>query len=379
MPSPASAGVSHASAAMFQTNQKNSAAEHRSAWRTTCICTGLALLLAAVFVLNVATGEPMVQRIITPAVVVQVLLYHLPGHLAPAPAIHWADNIVWQIRVPRAVGALLTGGLLALVGAAFQSLLMNPLADPYTVGVSSGAGLGSVVVIMAGGAGALEGMAQPMAAFVCGLLTVMLVYALARASGRTSPHTFLLSGMVVGAFFWSLIPLIITLGMGAGENRQAHIMAALFGSIAGVGWRRVGVLTACSVPGVWALWKKAGEMDMMALGEETALHLGVDAQRFRRTVLLAGSLLTAAAVAVAGIIAFVGFVAPHAARKLVGPQHRGLLPASLLIGALLLSLADWTARVWLHDVQVGVVTSLFGIPLYIGLMRREMRGLERAQ
>ncbi len=332
------------------------------------------VLLLGVLILDLWLGEPMVEKVVTPSVVFQALMHHITGNPAWKPLVPTADNIVWQIRLPRAIGAVLVGALLALVGAAFQSLLMNPLADPYTVGVASGSGMGSVAVILLGGSAWLGGYAQTVAAFVCGLAAVWLVYRLSQVNGRTSPHTFLLAGTVVGAFFWSLIPLMVMLGSQAGENRQARILTALFGSLEAVGWRHALLLAVVGVVGTVALWRSAPELDLMAFGEETALHLGVDTHRFRLIVLSAGTLLTAAAVAVAGVIAFVGFVAPHAARRLVGPAHRRLLPCSALVGAIMLVASDMIARVWLHDVPVGVVTSLFGIPLYATLLRKSTPG-----
>lgn len=332
------------------------------------------VILLTATLLDLWLGEPSVEKVVTPVVVYQALVHHITGNPAWKPLVPWADNIVWQIRLPRAFGAVLVGGLLALVGAAFQSLLMNPLADPYTVGVASGAGMGSVAVILLGGSAWLGGYAQTFAAFICGLGAVWLVYRLSQVRGRTSPHTFLLAGTVVGAFFWSLIPLMVMLGSQAGENRQARILAALFGSLEAVGWRHALLLATVGIAGALVLWRLASELDLMAFGEETALHLGVDTQRFRLKVLSAGTLLTAAAVAAAGVIAFVGFVAPHVARRLVGPAHRRLLPCSALIGATMLVVSDTVARVWLHDVPVGVVTSLFGIPLYAALLRKSSNG-----
>ncbi len=332
------------------------------------------LILLVVLTLDLWLGEPSVEKVVTPTVVFQALMHHVTGNPAWKPLVPWADNIVWQIRLPRALGAVLVGSLLALVGAAFQSLLMNPLADPYTVGVASGSGMGSVAIILLGGSAWLGGYAQTVAAFFCGLGAVWLVYKLSQVNGRTSPHTFLLAGTVVGAFFWSLIPLMVMLGSQAGENRQARILAALFGSLEAVGWRHALLLATIGAIGSLILWKSATELDLMAFGEETALHLGVDTQKFRLTVLSAGTLLTAAAVAAAGVIAFVGFVAPHAARRLVGPAHRRLLPCSALVGAVMLVASDLIARVWLHDVPVGVVTSLFGIPIYAALLRKSTPG-----
>lgn len=333
-----------------------------------------AMLLLLALLLNVCTGEPEANRFIPPSVALRVLAHHLPwiGVLPPLNAnLQIADEILLQLRLPRSLGGLLVGMLLALAGVAFQSLLMNPLADPYTVGVASGSALGAVAITLLGGAAWMGGFAQPLAAFLSGLGAVAIVYAIARVGGRVSAQTFLLSGTLVGLFFWALIPLFLTLGAKPGEGRKTgEILAALFGSLEPIGWSRVGLLLPFALAGMFLLWRSAPELDLMAFGEETAAHLGVDTESFKRRVILAGTLMTAAAVAAAGIIGFVGFIVPHLARRLVGPSHRALLPAAALLGGLVLVLADWVSRVFLHNIEVGVVTSLLGVPVFCTMLRK---------
>ncbi len=342
-----------------------------AARRFQIVITAMILVLLLAMLLDVWTGQADVEKTVTPAVVLQVIWHHVSGNREHFQ-IPYADSIVWQIRLPRAVAATIVGALLALVGTAFQCLLMNPLADPYTVGVASGAGLRSVTVILLGGASLLSGYAQPVAAFVGGLLAVATVYKLAYVGGRASPHTFLLAGTVVGAFFWSMIPLSIMMSSQAGENREIRVMSALFGSLAGIGWHRLYLMLIPAVLGSLILIRYSHEMDIMATGEEMAAHLGVNTANFMRRTLAIGTLLTATAVAFVGIIAFVGFVGPHIARRLVGPRHSYLMPVSALVGAVLLIMADWLARVFLNDLQVGVVTAFFGIPLYAALFRKSI-------
>lgn len=335
------------------------------------VLTAMVCVLLLAMLLDVWTGQADVEKTVTPAVVLQVIWHHLSGYNVSFQ-VPYADSIVWQIRLPRAVTATIVGALLALVGTAFQCLLMNPLADPYTVGVASGAGLGSVTVILLGGTTLLSGYAQPLAAFAGGLLAVATVYKLAYVGGRASPHTFLLAGTVVGAFFWSMIPLSIMMSSQAGENREIRVMSALFGSLAGIGWHRLFLMVIPAVLGSLVLLRYSHEMDIMATGEEMAAHLGVNTGNFMKRTLAIGTLLTATAVAFVGIIAFVGFVGPHIARRLVGPKHCYLMPVSALVGAVLLLMADWIARVFLNDLQVGVVTAFFGIPLYAALFRKSI-------
>jgi iron complex transport system permease protein len=337
----------------------------------------LGLLLVFALLLDITFGQPGVQQMVPPGAVVRVLASHVPRlgrHFALKDPLSISRNsIVWQIRLPRALDAVLIGMMLALSGAAFQSLLQNPLADPYTIGVASGSALASVAITLLGGTAWLAGLAQPAAAFAGGLLTVSLVYLVSRVQGRVSTQTFLLAGTIVGTFFWSLVPLIVTLASRGGENLRDKILSTLFGNLEVIGWDRVGLLLPFALVGGLILWWSRDELDVMTLGEESAIHLGVDAQRFTRRVIVAGTLMTAAAVSVAGIIAFVGFVVPHLARTLLRTaSHRVLLPATVLLGGLLLVVSDLLARVVLSGIEIGVVTSLIGAPLFCVLLRRRM-------
>ncbi len=344
-------------------------------WRA--VFVALAALLMIMVLLNVWMGEASVAAKVRPGLVLQVIGRHIPGLFAYVPplpeSLAYVESIVWEQRLPRALGGALIGMLLAMAGVAFQSLLMNPLADPYMVGVSAGSALGSVVVILLGGTALLAGFMQPLAAFVTGLLTMGVVYALARVRGKLSAQTFLLAGIVVGTFFWSLIPLSIALANRSGNfERQSLILSQLLGNLESVEWRSLGLLLPFGIAGGLTLWLGARELNLMALGEETAAHLGVNTEAFKRRVILAGSLVTAAAVSVTGIIAFVGMVVPHIARRLVGPDHRVLLPVAMLLGGLVLVVSDWLSRVFLAQLEVGVITSLLGAPVFCYLIRRHM-------
>ncbi len=337
----------------------------------------LVLLIALLFgaiIADVWTGDAEATRTVTPMRIVSVLASHLsvPGlHLPPAPGT--VDTIVWSIRLPRVLGGAMIGMLLALAGVAFQSLLLNPLADPYFIGVSSGAGLGAAVITLLGGTGLLAGFAPTLAAFAAGLAAVMLVYALARVNGRVPVQTFLLAGIVVGSALYSLTKLTVSLAFRSGEAYKATaILTQLLGSLNYLGWRDVGLLLPFGVIGALVLGANWRELNMMALGEESAAHLGVDTERFKRRVLVAGTLVTAAAVSVGGIIAFVGMVVPQIARRIVGPDHRRLLPTSMLLGGLVLVVADWLSRVYLQGLDIGVITSLIGAPVFCWLLRQRM-------
>lgn len=343
--------------------------------RKRALLTLLALLLSMLVVsIGAAPKEVALQ---TPApVVVGVIAQHIPligKHIVLPPTVRPVDrSIAWNIRLPRALCGVGVGILLALAGVAFQSLLMNPLADPYTTGVASGSALGTIALTLAGYAAYWGGYALVGASFASGLLAVSIVYILARVGGRVSAQTFLLSGTIVGSFFFALIPVLLSRATNGGGDAKSVILSSLFGSVSTVGWPQAWLLAPFCVLGIGLLWRSSSELDMMTLGEESAAHLGVDTESFKRRVIILGSLLTAAAVSVAGIIAFVGFLVPHLARRLVGPGHRDLVLASALLGGFTLALTDYLSRVWLDDLQIGVVTSLLGVPFFCALLRRRM-------
>ncbi|MCW3095543.1 MAG: ABC-type Fe3+-siderophore transport system,permease component [Chthonomonadaceae bacterium] len=334
----------------------------------------LTLALLGAMLVDIWMGEASVARLVTPGSVLRVLLSHTPvisAHIAPPDSS--IDGIVWSIRLPRVLGGALIGMLLALAGVAFQSLLLNPLADPYFVGVSSGAGLGAAIVTLLGGAGWLAGFAPTLAAFVAGLAAVAIVYALARVNGRVPVQTFLLAGIVVGTALYSLTKLTVSLAFRAGDAYKASaILTQLLGSLNGLSWRDVWLLIPFGVLGGVVLGASWRELNMMAFGEESAAHLGVDTEQFKRKVLVAGTLVTAAAVAVGGIIAFVGMIVPQIARRLIGPDHRRLLPTAMLLGGIVLVGSDWLSRVYLQGLDIGVITSLIGAPVFCWLLRRRM-------
>jgi iron complex transport system permease protein len=334
----------------------------------------LTLALLGAMLVDIWMGEASVARLVTPGSVLRVLLSHTPvisAHIAPPDSS--IDGIVWSIRLPRVLGGALIGMLLALAGVAFQSLLLNPLADPYFVGVSSGAGLGAAIVTLLGGAGWLAGFAPTLAAFVAGLAAVAIVYALARVNGRVPVQTFLLAGIVVGTALYSLTKLTVSLAFRAGDAYKASaILTQLLGSLNGLSWRDVWLLIPFGVLGGVVLGASWRELNMMAFGEESAAHLGVDTEQFKRRVLVAGTLVTAAAVAVGGIIAFVGMIVPQIARRLIGPDHRRLLPTAMLLGGIVLVGSDWLSRVYLQGLDIGVITSLIGAPVFCWLLRRRM-------
>lgn len=278
-----------------------------------------------------------------------------------------AITIVRDLRLPRVVLAFLVGGSLAVTGAVLQALVRNPLADPYLLGLSGGAGLGAVVAISLRLGGVWT---VPLAALVGALLSIALVYQLAVVGGSVlDTRVLLLSGVVVGAFAASIMGAVMAIST-APEVRNALLW--LLGGFDAASWRALGVFAAYAAIPLVVIYRQSRPLDLMSLGEEPAGFLGADVERLKRVLFLAASLLTAVAVSVSGIIGFVGLVVPHAIRILWGHLHRALLPAAFLLGGALLTAADALARTAFAPLTlpVGVVTALIGVPLFVVLVRR---------
>jgi iron complex transport system permease protein len=277
--------------------------------------------------------------------------------------------IVRDLRAPRVILAFLVGGSLAISGAALQAMIRNPLAEPYLLGLSSGAGLGAVIAIASQAAGP---WAVPLAAFLGAIASVVLVYRLSLVSGRRlDPHVLLLSGVVVGAFAGALMSAIMVLSDAPGV-RNAFLW--LLGGLGGASWQALAIFSAYAAAPLGLLLFHARTLDLLALGDEPARHLGADVDRARRLVYLATALLTAASVATCGIVGFVGLVVPHAIRITFRPLHRSLLPLVFVAGGSFLVLADVVSRTAVRplEIPVGVITALVGVPLFAVLLRRNL-------
>jgi iron complex transport system permease protein len=307
-------------------------------------------------------------------VLVLVVLLALITSIALGPAaVPLADllhsDIVWNLRVPRALLAFLVGGSLGVAGAGLQALVRNPLADPFLLGLSGGAGLGAVVAIALHLSGP---WALPVAAFVGALAALGLVYRLGLVGGTggaLDPRILLLGGVAIGAFAAAVTTAIVSLA-DAAELRNAFLW--LWGGLSGASWDTVLIVALYAPVPLVVLFAASRPLDLLALGEESAGYLGADVERVKRRVYLAASLLTAAAVAVSGVIGFVGLVVPHIARLTWGHRHRVLLPAAFLGGGALLAIADTLARTVVapRELPVGVVTALIGVPVFAMLLRR---------
>lgn len=288
------------------------------------------------------------------------------GLLDPASP---SSDILRNLRLPRVLLAFLVGGGLGVSGAALQALVRNPLAEPYLLGLSGGAGLGAVIAI---GLNIPSEWAIPVAAFAGSMAAVALVYRLSLVDGRRlDPRVLLLAGVVVGAFATALMSAIIVLS-DAVQLRNAFLW--LLGGFSAASWKALGIFLAYSAVPVMVLLYSGRALDLLVLGDETALHLGAEVERIRTVVYGTTALLTAAAVATCGIIGFVGLVVPHAIRRIWGPIHRTLLPLVFVASGSFLVLADAVARTIVRpaELPVGVVTALVGVPLFAILLRRTL-------
>lgn len=326
-------------------------------------------------------GAGLVLRVVASRVpVLSALLPPLPQHVE-AWEVESAEVIVLDVRLPRVVLGLLVGAGLAAVGAAFQGLFRNPLADPYIIGSSSGAALGATIGILLAGAagGAVAGTtarsaslaaptwAVPVFAFAGSVVTMAFVYALATADGKLPTDTFLLAGVVVGAFVWAAVSFLMVI---AGDDLPRVVMW-LMGSLSAKGWSHVRITAPYVLLGVPALAAMGRDLNLIAVGEEPARFMGLEAERFKRCIIVLGSLVTAAVVASSGLIGFVGLAIPHIARMIVGPDHRVLVPVSAVGGAAFMVVADTLARTLVppREIPVGIITAMAGAPFFFYLLR----------
>jgi iron complex transport system permease protein len=278
-------------------------------------------------------------------------------------------TIVRVIRLPRVLMALVAGAGLAVAGVVFQAILKNPLADPFILGVSSGAALGTVI-------GSLVGWLSPiwgdrLFAFVGALVTVLIVFRAARLKERLYPNTMLLVGVIINSFFSAAIMCIISL---AKADRIQSIFFWLMGDLSLVSYGSVALVAVVTLAASVVIYYYARPMNLFLFGEESAASLGVDVERTKRVLFVVASIVTAAVVSSVGVIGFVGLIIPHMVRMVTGPDHRVLVPASILLGGAFLVVSDTAARTIVSPLElpVGVLTALLGSPFFIYLLRRSL-------
>jgi len=326
------------------------------------------VVLAVAVVIAVAAGSVAVPLGDT----VGILAHRLLGLDVTQTWAPSAETIVIDLRLPRVMMTLVVGMGLAVAGATFQGLLRNPLADPYVLGTASGAALGAAIAVLIPVRtlilefGLLHGLA-----FVGALTAVTVVYRLSRISGIAPMTSLLLTGYAVG----SLLAAGLAMAMYLSGSGLRQIFAYLLGGFEASSWIRLATTTPLILGATALIATRARVLDGLLLGEEAAVHLGVDVRRERAILLGLAALVTAAAVAVSGLIGFVGLVVPHVVRLAVGPQARAVLPLSAIYGASLLAFADVVARL-LGEIPVGVVTAVIGAPFFLFLLRRARTGYE---
>lgn len=300
-----------------------------------------------------------------------IILSRVPGlgFLAHGDWPAASEQIVLKVRMPRVLLALLSGACLALAGAGFQGVLRNPLAEPYTLGVASGSAVGACFLILNGWNYALfASWTIPAVAFATGLASLFLVLRLANVQGKIRMETLLLSGVVLQAFLGSFVSFMVSLS----DETVNEIVFWMLGSLAMRGWSFPFALVPYWAVGLIVLMLQARSLNLFALGERQAAHLGVRTERTKLVVLVVSTLMTAAAVSIIGLIGFVGLVVPHLVRLLTGPDYRILIPLSALLGGTYMLWADTLARTLLSptEIPLGVVTAFLGAPFFAYLLRR---------
>ncbi|MCI0520239.1 MAG: iron ABC transporter permease [Chloroflexi bacterium] len=322
-------------------------------------------LLTCALLLSVGVGSVFIP----PAAVIQALWGALSGKGLPPDLPATFSAIILDIRLPHTLLMLLTGAALGGSGAAYQGLFRNPLADPYLIGVASGAGLGAVLALAVRWPDSLLGLyTVPASAFLGAALTILVVYSLARVGRLLPTTTLILAGVAVSSFATSLTSFLML----RSNTELRRALSWLLGGGILSGWEPVLAMLPYVLLGLGALLASGHALNVLQFGEEQAQQLGLPTERVKLVIILAASLTTAAAVAFAGIIGFIGLLAPHVARMLWGPDYRRLIPLAVLIGASALLLADTLARIALapQTLPVGIVTALAGVPFFLFILRR---------
>jgi len=320
----------------------------------------LSLLLILVILFSIMVGSVKVK----PLRSITILLQSVLGLKGAGTETEKA--IILSLRVPRALLAGLVGAGLSVSGAIFQALLRNPLADPYILGVSSGAAVGAIIAILMGLSTLSVGL--PLASFIGALLTIFIVFHFGRQDGKIHPNTLLLAGVIIGSFLSALIMFFISIS----QKEELHtIIFWLMGDFSLSNYEAISVILPYIFLGFLILYLRARHLNLILSGEESALQMGVDVERLKLISYLLASLITSASVSVCGLIGFVGLIVPHTVRLIFGPDHRLLLPSAALIGASFLIASDTFARTLLAptELPVGVITAAFGGPFFIYLLR----------
>jgi iron complex transport system permease protein len=319
----------------------------------------LSLLLCFVILLSITIGSVRVPPLLSIRIVFQSILG------LKAAGSETEQTIILSLRIPRTLLSGLVGAGLSVSGATFQALLRNPLADPYILGVSSGAAVGAIIAILMG---LSTSFTTPLFSFAGALLTVIAVLYFGKQDGKIHPNTLLLTGVIIGSFLSALIMFFISLS----QREELHtIIFWLMGDFSFSNPQAIFVILPYILLGTFFLYLRSRHLNLILSGEENAVQLGVDVEKLKWTAYLLASLITAASVSVCGLIGFVGLIIPHSVRLIFGTDHRLLIPSAALIGASFLIASDTLARTLLAPIElpVGVITAAFGAPFFIYLLR----------
>jgi len=280
--------------------------------------------------------------------------------------------IIWNVRLPRIILGILVGASLSVAGTSFQGLLKNPMADPYILGVSSGAALGATIAITARLEYIKYGFSSiTLAAFIGAIISVFIVYNIGKINNKLSTSTLLLAGIAIGQFFTAIMSFLMVVN----SNDMSKIVYWTMGSLSGKGWAPIKTLAIPILATIVILFFYSKELNILLTGDEAAKSMGVNVERTKRVILVLGTLLTSLVVSVSGIIGFVGLIIPHITRLIFGPDHKILLPCSAIVGAIFMIVTDTISRTIISPVEipVGIITAMFGGPFFIYLLRNKKK------
>ena len=344
----------------------------RTSGRSMSVARGLVPLCFAALVVAIVLATVVAVSLGPVRVPLDVTGGIIANHIAPGffgPAGTPTENqIIWELRLPRAILALVVGAGLSLVGAALQAVVRNPLADPYLLGVSGGAAFGAVAVLVLGSS-AIGAAPLSVAAFIGSMVATFAVYAIAQRHGRVTPTRLILAGVAIAYLFQAGYSYLL-ISAPSPQGLQG-VLFWLLGSLAMIRWDGLFIPVVVLLAGCLILFVYARPLDALLTGDDTAVALGIDVQRLRITLVLVTSLLTGVMVAVSGAIAFVGLIVPHFVRLIVGSAHRRVLPLAFLVGALLMQVVDTVSRTVKAPLELplSVVTAAIGVPFFLWLLR----------
>jgi len=352
----------------LNTAKKSTPVGHIRRWRLSLIILILIFLATIIVSLNLGFSAIPFSDII------KILINNTPiiGNLANFQVPELETTLIIQVRLPRIFCAALVGAALSAAGAVYQGLFRNPMADPYTIGASAGAALGATASIVLGVSISILGISSlPLFAFIGCISAVLLVYSISKVGSKVPVQTLLLSGIAVSIFLSAIVSYLQTLSPEKLHQAQFWLM----GSFSYSEWNDALSTLPFVLLGIIVIAIYARDLNLLALGEDAARHLGVDLEKMKKVLLISSAFVTAAAVSISGLIAFIGLIIPHLTRLLIGPDHRVLIPASVFMGASFLIICDSLARIVVSpaELPVGVITAMCGGPFFLYLMRRKKK------